>query len=169
MPAQNTIQKTTKWRPSSFVSEFLHSEPAKPLVQCLKGPVWLESHWGFQKCCRSQTIKKHHTWRVGELRFIKPVVPDKLTLWRLEAQAQDEFYSYRVSTHNYSWHQLIGYLVATDLGQLQSTGVAMGYMQEIPKLKLIEAGTEYSILVRISYGNSWLLGHRVPSSLSKNI
>ena len=78
----------------------------------------------LQKSDHQET--KHHIWRVGELKFIKPVVLDKLTLWCLEAQAQDEFYSYRVSTHNYSWHQLIGYLVAMDLGQLQSTGVAMG-------------------------------------------
>ena len=112
---------------------------------------------------------KHHTWRVEELRFIKPVVLDKLTFWCLGARAQGGFYSYTVSTHNYSWHQLIGYPIAVGFWQLQNTGVAMGYMQEISKQKLIEAGTEYSILVRLSYGNSWLLGHHVPSSLSKNI
>ena len=48
-------------RSSLFVSDFLHSELAKPLVQCLKGPVWLESPWDFQKCFRSQTIEKPST------------------------------------------------------------------------------------------------------------
>ena len=38
----------------------------------------------------------------------------------------------------------------------------MGYVQGIAKQKLIEAGIEYSILIRTYYGNSQLLGHLVP-------
>ena len=108
---------------------------------------------------------KHHTQRVGELRFIKPAVPDNLTPSSSGAfQVQGELHSYGVSTHNYSWHWLIGYLVAMGYGQLQSVEVVMGYVQGISKQKLVEAETEHSILIRTSY-NYKMLGHLVPISV----
>ena len=110
---------------------------------------------------------KHHTRRVGELRFIKPAVPDELTPSSSGAfWVQGELYFYGVSTHNYSWHWLIGYLVAMGYRQLQSVGVVMGYVQGISKQKLVEAETEHSILIRASY-NYKMLGHLVPISVQQ--
>ena len=51
---QKRTQNTIRWHTSSFLSGFLHSSPAKPPVWWLKGPAWLESLWGLQKCCRNQ-------------------------------------------------------------------------------------------------------------------
>ena len=40
--------------------------------------IWKTQQW---PCCKNPTVEtKHHTWRVGELRFIKPAVPDELML-----------------------------------------------------------------------------------------
>ena len=40
--------------------------------------IWKAHQW---TCCKNPTVEtKHQTWRVGELRFIKPVVPDELML-----------------------------------------------------------------------------------------
>ena len=40
--------------------------------------IWKTQQW---TCCKNPTVEtKHHTWRVGELRFIKPAVPDELML-----------------------------------------------------------------------------------------
>ena len=45
---------TVRWHAPLFVSGFLRCSPAESPVQCSKGPVWLESSWGLQKCCRNQ-------------------------------------------------------------------------------------------------------------------
>ena len=58
---------------------------------------------------------------------------------------------------------MIGYLVAMGYEQLQSTGIGMAYMQGLSRQKLTEAGTEHSMLIRVSYGYIWasLVAQRV--------
>ena len=108
---------------------------------------------------------KHHTQRVGELRFIELAVPDELRPSSSGGfQVQGELYWYSVSTHNYSFHWLIGYLVAMGYGHLQSVGDIMGYVQGISKQKLLEAETEHSVLIRTSYK---MLGLLVPISVQQ--
>ena len=47
-------QSTVRWCTSLLVLGFLCSSPVQPPVWQLKGPAWLESHWGLQKCSRNQ-------------------------------------------------------------------------------------------------------------------
>ena len=87
----------------------LCSDLAEPPVRCLKGPVWLESPWGqilatsgarivatFCQMLQKPLLKKlNTTLRVGELRFITQVGPEKLTLEALSLEQR----GYRVFIH----------------------------------------------------------------------
>ena len=58
-PVWKRTRNTVRWHACSFTWGFLRSSPAKPPIQRLKGPAWLESHWGLQKCGRNQYSRNH--------------------------------------------------------------------------------------------------------------
>ena len=66
-PVQKRACNTVKQCSSSFISGLLHSNPAEPSVQFLKGLALLESRWGLQKCCRNQYLRNQtphlESWR----------------------------------------------------------------------------------------------------------
>ena len=66
-PVWKRTWNTARWHTSSFISGLLRSDPAEPPVWWLKGPAWLESLWGLQKCCRNQYLRNQaphsESWR----------------------------------------------------------------------------------------------------------
>ena len=66
-PVWKKTRNTVGWPTSVFVSGFLCSSLAEPPVQLLSRPAWVESHWGFQKCCRNQYSRNQaphsESWR----------------------------------------------------------------------------------------------------------
>ena len=79
------------------VSGFLRSSQATPSVQQLKRLAWLGNLAGASRnVAETSTQKtKHHTRRVGELRFIMLVSPEELTLQALRPKQR----GYRVFIH----------------------------------------------------------------------
>ena len=67
---------------------FLRSSQATPSVQQLKRLAWLGNLAGASRnVAETSTQKtKHHTRRVGELRFITPVGSEELTLQALSPE-----------------------------------------------------------------------------------
>ena len=56
-PVRKRTRNTVRWHTFSFISGLLCSDLVEPLVWWLKGPAWLESFWGLQKCCRNQCLR----------------------------------------------------------------------------------------------------------------
>ena len=67
---------------------------------------------------------KHHTKRVGELRFIIPAGPEELTLQALSPKQR----GYRVFIYKQAW--LSGFVGLQGLGRLQRTG--QGWVRKAP-------------------------------------
>ena len=72
--------------------------------------------WSYIVAETSTRKTKHHTQRVGELRFITPAGPEELTLQALSPEQRD----YRVFIHEQPW--LSGFVVVQGLGWLQRVG-----------------------------------------------
>ena len=87
---QKRTWNTVRWHASSLIFGFLHSSMAEPAVWRLKGPAWLESCWGLQKCCRNQYSRNQaphlESWRI---RFIMLAGPEELTVQALSPEQRD--------------------------------------------------------------------------------
>ena len=60
-PVWKRTQNTIRWYASSFILGLLHSDPAEPLFQRLKGPAWLEFCWSLQKMLQKPVLEKPST------------------------------------------------------------------------------------------------------------
>ena len=102
-PVGKRTQNTVRWHASLFVLGFL--APAQPCHQCGGSRGW--RGWNLTGASRSVAKTstwetKHHTWRVGELRFITLAGPEELTLQALSPEQR----GYRVSIDRLEWATL---------------------------------------------------------------
>ena len=97
---QKRTQNTIRWCTFLFISGSLHSSQAEPPVQWLKGPAWLESCWGLQKCCRNQYLGNQaphlESWR---MQVYYAGRPRGVTLQVLSPEQR----GYRVFIHEQAW------------------------------------------------------------------